>query len=504
MTDMPPVSAPENADPRVCRTGIPGLDHIMIDGLPRNRFYLVMGDPGVGKTTLSLQFLQEGRRLGERTLYVTLSESKEELVAVAESHGWTLEGIEIVELSAIENQLLAEGQTTLFHPDEVELPETTRIILDSVERVKPHRVVLDSLSELRLLAGNALRYRRQLLALKQYFTGKNCTVLLIDDRVEVTRDLEAKTIAHGVILLQQLAPEYGGERRRLRILKLRGVSFRGGYHDFTIKRGGLEVYPRIIAAEDRQGMHTGQLSSGLKELDALIGGGLDFGTSNLIIGPAGTGKSVLATVFAAAAAEAGHQVEVFTFDETRALFLKRAALVGSNLAQHLESGRVRVQQVDPAEISPGEFSHQIRERVRGGSQLVIIDSINGYLAAMPDERHLELQLHELCTVCSQHGATTLMLAEQKGVVGAMQMAVDLTYLAGTVLLLRHFEHEGGVRQAISVLKKRSGAHERYIRELRVDKEGVCIGEPLHEFHGVLTGIPVFHGKDEQMMRGPHA
>lgn len=482
-----------------CFTGIEGFDHVLAGGLPRNRFYLILGDPGVGKTTLSIQFLLEGKRAGERTLYVTLSETRDELIEVARSHGWSLDGIDIVELSAIEQQLAEDSESTLFHPSEVELNETTRVILGEVERVQPQRVVLDSLSELRLLAGSALRYRRQLLALKQYFSGRKTTVLLLDDGTDVSRDLEAQSIAHGVISLQNIPPGYGAERRRLRVLKMRGVNFRGGYHDLVIRYGGIHVFPRLVAAEDRQRTHRGRLASSLSGLDSLLGGGLDAGTSNLLIGPAGTGKSVLATVFALAAARRGQQVEIYSFDETRALFLNRAPIIGPDLVQFIENGTVRVTQIDPAEITPGELAHRVRDRVREGVGLVIIDSINGYLAAMPEEGHLTLHLHELCAFCSAHSATTLLLAEQKGLVGAMQMPVDLTYLADTVILLRHFEVQGEIRQAISVVKKRSGAHERYIREMRVDSSGVRIGDPLSDFHGVLSGTPFFHGDPSKMI-----
>lgn len=492
-----------HATSNLCSTGIEGLDHVLSGGLPRHRFYLVLGDPGVGKTTLSLQFLLEGARRGERTLYVTLSETKEELVEVAHSHDWELDSLGIIELSAIEPLLADKAQSTLFHPAEVELSETMRVILDEVERLKPERVVLDSLSELRLLAGNALRYRRQLLALKQYFIGKSCTVLLLDDRMDHGRDLEAQSIAHGVVVMQHLAPEYGGERRRLRVIKLRGVSFRGGYHDYVIRRGGITVFPRLIAAEERHRLPEGQLASGLPELDALMGGGLDLGTNSLLVGPAGTGKSMIATSFVSAAAARGEPVEIFTFDERRDLFLRRAVLFRQDLTKHMENGLVRIHQIDPAELSPGEFAHQIRERVRAGVRLVVIDSLNGYLTAMPDERHLTLHLHELCAFCSQMGAATLLLAEQKGIVGAMQMQVDLTYLADTVILLRHFEVSGELKQAISMLKKRSGPHERFIRELKIDGEGLRIGEPLEDFHGVLTGTPIFHGKPDAMIPPRH-
>jgi circadian clock protein KaiC len=482
-----------------CETGIEGLDHILAGGLPRNRFYLILGDPGVGKTTLSIQFLLEGKRIGERVLYVTLSETRDELLEVARSHGWSVDGIDIIELSAIEQQLAEESESTLFHPSEVELNETTQVLLKEVERVQPQRVVLDSLSELRLLAGSALRYRRQLLALKQYFSGRKSTVLLLDDGTDVSRDLEAKSIAHGVLSMQNLAPGYGAERRRLRVLKLRGVNFRGGYHDYLIRRGGIDVFPRLVAAEDRQPSRKGQLASGLAGMDSLMGGGLDAGTSNLLIGPAGTGKSVLATVFALGAARRGERVEIFSFDETKALFIARSALFGPDLATFIENGTINVTQIDPAEITPGELAHRVRNRVREGVGFVIIDSINGYLAAMPEEGHLTLHLHELCSFCAAHSATTLMLAEQKGLVGQMQMPVDLTYLADTVILLRHFESQGEIRQAISVVKKRSGAHERYIREICVDRNGVRIGEPLSDFHGVLSGTPLFHGDPSKML-----
>ncbi|EDY19878.1 putative circadian clock protein, KaiC [Chthoniobacter flavus Ellin428] len=482
-----------------CLTGIEGLDHVLAGGLPPNRFYLILGDPGVGKTTLSIQFLLEGKRQGERTLYVTLSETRDELTEVARSHGWSLEGIDIVELSAIAQQLTEDSESTLFHPSEIELNEITRVILDEVERVQPQRVVLDSLSELRLLAGSALRYRRQLLALKQFFSGRKTTVLLLDDGVDVARDLEAQSIAHGVVTLQNLAPDYGAERRRLRILKLRGVNFRGGYHDYLIRPGGIEVFPRLVAAEDRKPSHQGRLTSGVAGLDSLLGGGLDAGTSNLLIGPAGTGKSVIATIYALAAAKRGERVEIFSFDETRALFLARAAFVGTDLTTYIENGTIRVTQIDPAEVSPGELAHRVRNQVREGVRLVIIDSLNGYLAAMPEEHHLTLHLHELCSFCSAHSATMLMLGEQTGLIGHMQMPIDLTYLADTVILLRHFEAQGELRQAISVMKKRSGAHERFIREMSVSQHGVRVGEPLSDFHGVLSGTPFFHGDPSKMI-----
>ena len=488
---------------RNCATGISGLDHILVGGFPRDRFYLVEGDPGVGKTTLGLQFLLEGVRVGEKGLYVTLSESRDELLQVAAAHGWSLDGIAVVELSAIEEQLAADAQTTLLHPAEVELTQTTSVITAEVERVRPQRVVLDSLSELRLLAGSPLRYRRQILALKQFFIGKNCTVLLLDEGSIDERDVQVQSIAHGVITLKNMAPDYGGERRRLRVLKLRGIDFRGGFHDYVIRRGGLIVFPRLVAADDRHPPEGGKLASGIPGLDALTGGGLDWCTSNLLIGPAGTGKSVLATSYIAAATNAGLRVAFYTFDETISLLRNRAPVVKLDLDKHLGSGLLVVQQVDPAESSPGEFADKVRAEVRAGARLVVIDSLNGYLAAMPDERHLVLHLHELNSFCTQCGALTLMLAEQKGLVGPMQTQIDVTYLADTVVVLRHFEAAGEMRQAISMMKKRSGGHERFIRELKIDASGVRVGQPLHDFQGVLTGTPVFHGKQDSMLPSRH-
>lgn len=493
-----------SANSAPCSFGIEGLDQIINGGLPRNRFYLIQGDPGVGKTTLSIQFLMAGRDAGERTLYVTLSETREEVEEVARSHGWDLSGIEIVELSAIESQLNGGEQSTLFHPSEVELNETTRVILGDVERINPHRVVLDSLSELRLLSGGSLRYRRQLLALKTFFSRKRATVLMLDNRVNDNQDMEGQSLAHGVLLLQKLAPEYGGERRRLRVVKLRGLAFRSGYHDYVLTKGGLKVFPRLIAAEDIPAPASGKLSSDILELDLLTGGGLDRATSNLFVGPAGAGKSVLATVYAVAAARRGERVEIFTFDESRSLFINRARLIHQDVREFIDNGLIRLTKVDPAELSPGEFAHRIRDSVRENAGLVIIDSVNGYLAAMPDEKHLSLHLHELCSFCCANGASVLMLAEQKGVVGMMQMQVDVTYLADTVLLFRHFENAGSIKKAIAIIKKRSGGHENEIRELLVDTQGVRVGQPLREFHGVLTGVPTYHGDGSKIMTSRHA
>lgn len=473
-------------------TGSAGLDSILQGGFPANRLYLVEGDPGTGKTTLALQFLLEGARRGEPVLYVTLSETKEELTAVADSHGWTLEGVTLHELVPPEESLKAEAQYTIFHPSEVELGETTRLVIDEVERIQPRRVVFDSLSEMRLLARDPLRYRRQILALKQFFAGRRSTVLLLDDRTSNDADLQVQSIAHGVLMLEQLELDYGAERRRLRVAKLRGSRFRGGFHDFAIRTGGLEVFPRLVAA-DRRGEFTPEpVASGVTALDALLGGGLDRGTSTLVLGPAGCGKSSLAAHFAAAMAARGERAAAFIFDEGVNTYLSRAAGLGTNLREQVEAGRLTVQQVDPAELSPGEFAHAVCSSVeRDGARLVIIDSLNGYLQAMPDERFLTSQMHELLTYLNQQGVVTLLVMAQHGFMGSMSSPVDVSYLADTVVLLRYFEAAGAIRRAISVVKKRTGRHEDTIRELRLSAtHGVEVGEPLTAFRGVLTGVPV--------------
>lgn len=475
-------------------TGIAGLDHLLGGGLPPKRVYLVEGDPGSGKTTLGLQFLREGIARGESVLYVTLSETRSELTAVAASHGWTLEGMTLHELTPSEESFKPDDQYTFFHPSEVELSETTKAVLSEVERINPSRVVFDSLSEMRLLAREPLRYRRQILGLKQFFVGRDCTVLLLDDRTSQSGDLQLQSLAHGVVTLEQLAPEYGAERRRLRIVKLRGVRFQGGFHDFLIATGGLRVFPRLVAAESRTDGGHGAASTGIPKLDALLGGGLDRGTSTLFIGPAGAGKSAIATQICVAAAARGEHVTMYLFDEGLDTFRRRAAGLGADVTDHIASGRLTLTQVDPAEMSPGEFAERIRTAVdRDHASIVVIDSLNGYLNSMPEERFLLAQLHELFMFLRQRGVLAISVVAQHGLVGAMQTPVDLSYLADNVLLLRFFEARGAVRQAISVLKKRSGPHEKTIRELRLESNGIVVGEPLAEFQGVLTGVPVYHG-----------
>jgi circadian clock protein KaiC len=484
------------------RTGIAGLDDVLGGGLPRNRLYLVQGDPGVGKTTAALQFLLEGAGQGERGLYVTLSETREELQAVAASHRWSLDKIEIYELAVSDEA--AKSDYTLFHPSEVELNETTEGVLAIVDRLKPGRIVFDSLSELRLLARDPLRYRRQILALKQFFSGRECTVLLLDDRSSGPSDLQLESIAHGVLDLEQVAPEYGAERRRLRVKKMRGVKFRGGYHDFKIETGGLAVFPRLVAAEHHEVFEMRPLSSGVPELDALLGGGIDRGSSTLIIGPAGCGKTTLGLQYALAAAGAGQRAVLFTFEEGLGTMYARARGFGWDLPANLEAGRIVLRQIDPAEMSPGEFACIVRDTVqRAGAQLVVIDSLNGYMSAMPQERHLLLHLHELLAFLNQMGVASLLVMAQHGLLGAsMQSPLDLSYLADSVLLLRYFESEGAIRQAISVVKKRSGAHERTIRQFQMSAHGITIGAPLREFQGVLTGVPQHRGAMSKLMQEP--
>ena len=479
--------------PRVS-TGSEGLDDILGGGFDPNRLYLYEGRPGTGKTTIALQFLREGVRRGERVLYITLSETERELELVARRHGWTLDGIDVFELVPPETTLDPERELTVFHPAEMELSETTRLIFDRVERTGPARVVLDSLSELRLLAQNPLRYRRQVLALKHFFTTRNCTVIMLDDLTSHQDDLQLHSISHGVVLLEQLAVDYGAERRRMRVVKMRGIRFRGGFHDFTIERGGLRIYPRLVAAEHRRNFVGEYTSSGNAELDRLLGGGLERGTNALLIGSAGVGKSSLAVSYAIAAAERGEHAVFFAFDEGRGTVEARARTLGLPLEKHIESGAIRFQQIDPAEESPGEFAANVRRSVETDkARIIVIDSLNGYMNAMPDERFLVLQMHELLTYLGQQGVVTLLVLAQHGLVGPMDTPVDLSYLSDCVLMLRYFEHAGTVRRALSVVKKRSGDHEHSIREFRLTKGGVRLGPPLTNFTGIFTGTPQYLG-----------
>ena len=471
-------------------TGIQGLDHILGGGFTPNRLYLLEGEPGSGKTTMGLQFLLAGVQAGETVLYVTLSETRDELLETAASHGWSLDGIHIHELLPMGDQLDPESQYTMFHPSEVELGETTGRMLQEVERLQPTRVVFDSLAEIRLMAGTMLRFRRQVLALKQYFAGRQTTVLLLDDANGVEQGAPVHTIVHGAVMLSQMRPDYGGDRRRLRIGKLRGRPFIGCYHDYEIRTGGVELFPRLDASHIQRAGKVEQNTSNLAELDALLGGGLDRGTSVLLMGAAGVGKSSLATHFVMAAAERGERSALFLFDESVRTLMTRSHGMGFPLQQQVDEGRVSVESVDPGEISPGEFIQRIRNEVENhGARLVMIDSLSGYFNAMSGEKFVLIQLHELLAYLAKMGVVTLLINAQKGLIGRMSSDIDVSYLADTVILLRYFEAEGQVRQALSVLKKRTGAHERTIRELTLTAKGVRVGEPLRDFAGVLTGVP---------------
>jgi len=491
------------ADGRIS-TGNEGLDAVLRGGLVTNRLYLLEGSPGSGKTTLALQFLLDGAARGEPGLYVTLSETDEELRGVAASHGWSLDAISIFELAAAEEALGTERQQSILHPWENELGGTIQLIKDEVQRIRPRRVVFDSLSEMRLLAQDPLRYRRQVLALKQFFAPLDVTVFIVDDLTgeEIgQRDAHLHSLCHGVITLQRLTLDFGAARRRLEVQKLRGVDFIAGYHDFVLLKGGLEVYPRLIAAEHHEPFLGESVPSGVTELDELLGGGPRRGTTTLISGPAGAGKTTIALQYVYAACERGENCTIYEFDERIGTLLSRSKAMGLDLDSHVEAGRLVVQQVHPAEISPGEFAWRVRQEVEGrDSRLVVIDSLNGYLAAMPQEQQLVLQVHELLSYLNQRGVTTLQINPQTGFLGSMVTgSIDISYVSDAVILIRFFEAEGRIRKAISILKNRSGQHEDTVRELRIDSRGVRVGAPLSEFRGVLTGTPEYVGPRKPLM-----
>jgi circadian clock protein KaiC len=482
-------------------TGVAGLDGILDGGYASNRIHLLEGQPGTGKTTLALQFLLDGQDHDERGLYITLSETKDELEQVAETHGWDLSSVDLFELIPAELSLDPKQQQTIAYASDLELGETIRMTFDEVQRLSPARVVFDSLSEIRLLAQNPLRYRRQVIALKHFFAQRGCTVLFLDDLTDESDNLNLHSLVHGVLRLEHYALQYGPERRRLRVFKMRGRKFRGGFHDFTIRRGGIAIFPRLVASEHADvNASRDPIRSGVAELDQLLGGGLDRGTSTLVMGSSGAGKSSVAMQFVMAALSRGERALFITFDETKAILTRRALGMGWTLDRPIHEGRLILEQVDPAELSPGELTSMVRTRVENdGIGIVVLDSLSGYQNAMPAEQFMLLLMHEMLTYLNHHGVVTILTLAQHGLIGSMQSSVDLTYLSDSVLLLRFFEAAGKFRRAISVLKKRTGNHEDEIREYRLGDNGIRVGPPLSEFQGVLSGVPNYTGPDASLL-----
>jgi circadian clock protein KaiC len=494
MTSMKPSSS-TIAIPEQQRssTGVPGLDDILGGGLPTDHLYLVEGTPGSGKTTLALQFLRRGVEEGEKGLYITLSETTKELYTVAASHGWSLHGLEVFELVTQEG-LSPESEQSILHPADIELGETTRGVMAAVDRLKPKRVAFDSLSEMRLLAQNPLRYRRQVLALKSFFAQRGCTVLLLDDRSAEYDDVQLHSIAHGVIQLEQVVDQYGPERRRLRVVKMRGIRFRGGEHDFNLETGGLAVFPRLVAAEHRSERDTSIVTTGTPALDSLLGGGLARGSNTLFSGPSGVGKTTTALACVRAALQRGESAVYYLFDEGLATLLTRSRALGIAIDEYLESGQLQIKTLDLAEVSPGEFAHMVRAAVEDRHvRTVAIDSLNAYLQAMTGDKHLLLQMHELLTYLNQRGIVTILILGLHGVLGDVRTDVDLSYLSDAILLFRFFEARGRLLKAVSVVKSRTSAHELTIREFRLGPDGIEVGDALTDFEGVLSGITTYKG-----------
>nr|WP_314628981.1 ATPase domain-containing protein [uncultured Noviherbaspirillum sp.] len=492
------IPAPRATDNRRASTGIAGLNDILGGGLTPSRVYLVEGTPGAGKTTLALQFLLEGARHGEKGLYITLSETAEELASVADSHGWSLDSISVFELINDMN-LDPDGEQSILYPSEIELGETTQSVMQQVDRQSPTRIVFDSLSEMRLLAQNPLRYRRQILALKHYFSSRKCTVLLLDDKTSESGDQQLHSIAHGVISLEQAAHEFGPERRRLRVVKMRGLKFRGGYHDFILGTGGLQVFPRLVAAEHGREFEANAQSTGSDGLDQLLGGGLVAGTSFLICGPSGIGKTTTSMRCALTAMERGERVAYYLFDEGMSTFMLRSKTLGMDLQPCIDNGLLHIHHIDPAEVAPGEFSHMLRTAVeKDNAKFVVIDSLNAYLQAMPGEKFLILQMHEILSYLNQQGITTVLVLGQHGVIGDVHVDVDLSYLSDATMFLRFFEAAGQIRTAMFVIKSRTSNHQRTLHEFRITADGIQVGDALENFEGILTGLPTYRGSTAMM------
>lgn len=488
-------------------TGVPGLDHVLMGGFLREGFYLVQGDPGSGKTTLALQFILQRMKAGERCLYISLTESRRDLESACRSHGWTLEGLEICDLSRSLANLTGEPESSVFHPSETELGETTQAILAAVEKAKPEHVVFDGLSELRLLSGNPLIYRRQLLALKEFFAQRQTTVLLLDDRSSAFGELQPESLVGGNVVMERILPQYGRARRRIYATKVRGSNFREGYHDYEIVQGGVIVHPRLVAAEHHGRFEREALPCGIANLDIMLAGGLSTGSTTLLLGPAGVGKSTVAMLFAVAAMKAGKKAACYVFDEVLDTLVDRTEKLclaqPGGAREFIRNGQLHAQQVDPAEMSPGAFAHEVRRAVDEGAKVIVIDSLNGYLNAMPEERFLTTHLHEMFSYLNQKGVVTIMVVAQHGMVVGSGYGgdVDVSYLADTVLMFRYFESRGEILQALSVFKKRTGSHERTLRQLQISAGGVAVGEPLREFRGIMTGVPQYEWKSQSLRGG---
>jgi circadian clock protein KaiC len=492
---------------RFIPTGVPGLDDVLVGGFLSEGFYLIQGDPGSGKTTVALQYVLSRLKAGESCLYITLTESRQDLENAARSHQWTLDGLEVCDLTRSGINLAGESEASIFHPSETELGETTQAIFAAVDRTTPRHVVFDGLSEMRLLSGSPLIYRRQLLALKEFFFQRHATVLLLDDRSSSFGEVPPESLVGGNIVLERTLPNYGRARRRLYVTKIRGARFREGYHDYEIVQGGVIVHPRLIAAEHHESFERESFPSGVANLDIMLAGGLSAGSTTLLLGPAGVGKSTIAMQFAVTALQAGNKAAVYMFDEVLDTLVERVEKLclakPGGMRAYMTEGLLHVQQVDPAEMAPGAFAHEVRRAVEGGAKVIIIDSLNGYLNAMPEERFLTTHLHEMFAYLNQKGVLTLMVVAQHGMIvgGGSAGDVDVSYLADTVLLLRYFEARGEIKQAISVFKKRTGAHERTLRELRISSNGLAVGDPLDEFRGIMTGVPQYDGKADMLPDG---